>query len=411
MAAPVLRDSNQTVWTTTTTPKTLVVNIQAGDLIVVGCANAGGEGTFGTPTNNGAALTWTSRQNAGTAATTARCQLWTAVGDSTRSLTITVSAAGTAVSWGGFARSWGSTGGYGGSNIVNGDSTANWTVAYTTTAANSALDVIWADWNAVSGARTYLTTGVGTFTEASATVSGAYSTSNGYHADAGTAAAKTIGTSAPAGQLVTIAVLEILGGTGTTVSADTATATAAGINATGKATHTATTGAATADGINATGKATHTATTGAATADGISATGKVTHTATTGAATAAGIDATFSSGGVVATTGAATADGVSATGKAIHTATTGSATADGISATGKAIHTATTGAATAAGISGTFTGDSAVTVPHICPPFSTTGLDYDTDTTGLAFVTSTTGNGLVTSTTGLTYVTDTEDWC
>lgn len=223
---------------------------------------------------------------------------------------------------------------------------------------------------------------------------------------------------------------------GTTVTADTAAATAAGTDATGKATHTADTAAATAAGTNATGKATHTATTGAAVAAGTDATGKVTHTATTGAATAdgisgvggiaqaattgaavaAGIDATFAFT-VTATTGVATADGITAAGGIAQTATTGAAVAAGVNGTFKFIVTATTGAAIAAGIDATFFdsshGDGA---PHHCPPYVVAGDTrrtsvapdrvYSTDVAGNVRTTKVIGNIRVTDVIGDTRATD-----
>lgn len=211
MAAPTLAASAQSVWNTNGATKTVSVTVQTGDQIVVGCGTEDTGTTFNTPTNDGTALTWTLKQEAA-GASNARAAQWTAVADSNRTIIITGNRAGVNNDWGMYANAWRGSNGIGASNKVEGDTSANFSVGITTTQDNSALDVLIVDWGAVGGARTYLTTGVGAFTEQNNIDDGAqYATQHGYHADVGTAGAKTVGDSAPAGQDVSIVVVEVLG--------------------------------------------------------------------------------------------------------------------------------------------------------------------------------------------------------
>lgn len=214
MAAPTLSDSDQSAWSNSTTPKTVTVDIQSGDVIVVAGSAEDNGATFSTPTNDGAALSWTQEQQIDTASD-CRIAIFTAIGDSTRTLVITCATTGGKI-YGVAANVWRGSDGVGNSAATpSGDTTADFSVGITTTEDNSALDVVTGDWAAISGARTYLTSGVGAFTEqTNFTQGGAYTVTHGYHADAGTAGAKTVGCSAPSGQDLMLAVVEILGGTG-----------------------------------------------------------------------------------------------------------------------------------------------------------------------------------------------------
>ena len=198
-----------------TTPKTAPLTVQAGDVLVVRCVgeDVGLVPAFGTPTNDGAALTWTAAQEAAVAS---NCwvKAWTAEVDTDRSpITISMSRVGGGGTWWGAARAWRDSGGVGGSAKVEGDTSANFSVDITTLEDDSAIDVVHGDWAAVAGARTYLTATAGAFTENTnlAGGGGGYQIISGYHANAGVAGLKTIGASAPSGQDVSIVVVENLG--------------------------------------------------------------------------------------------------------------------------------------------------------------------------------------------------------
>lgn len=219
MAAPTARDYAQSsAFNTFTVTKTATLTLgQAGDILTFTCVAEDQSTTFSAPTNDGTALTWTQQQDAGTASNT-RVTVWTATLNTTRTIIITGNRTGTDNRWGCFATAWGGSAGVGNSNKVEGDTSANFSVGVTAS-ANSALVVSWGDWAAISGARTYLTTGVGTYTEKlNGNVASQYSYGGGYHADVGSAGAKTVGSSAPASQDVSIIVVEILGSAGGNVT-------------------------------------------------------------------------------------------------------------------------------------------------------------------------------------------------
>jgi hypothetical protein len=194
--APTFVTSANSVWNTTTTPKTASVTVQTGDILVAGVADENIT-TLNTPTNDGAALTWTLAQAAAGASNCA-VSAWTTTADSNR--TIVVSAThGATEDFGLAVLVFRGSDGVGNSGKVEGDTTANFTASVTTAQANSAIAVFAADFAPALGARTWLTN-AGAFTElvgVAGDVSGHYAVRVGYHADAGAAAAYAVGNSAP----------------------------------------------------------------------------------------------------------------------------------------------------------------------------------------------------------------------
>lgn len=162
----------------------------------------------------GGGLTWTNRAQIDSFSGWGGCYIWTAPVASTASVTITVTATAASGAWGyNILRYTGVTGfGTGVTNHVN---TGAPSTAITTASANSVIVWVSNDLNTVGGAHTYLTAGVGAFTEQSfdnvASTSGIY---GGFHADAGAAGAKTVGISAPTGQWWAHAALELKGSAG-----------------------------------------------------------------------------------------------------------------------------------------------------------------------------------------------------
>lgn len=206
---PIFRQHVQTAFNGQPATQAITFTLaQAGDVLSVACVTEDSGLSFTAPTNDGAALAWALKQDADGASNT-RVDVWTATLDTTRTIIVTGHGA-TTKEWGVIGRAWGGSDGVGATNKVEGDTTANFSVNLTTTQANSAIDVYWADWAATAGARTYLT-GAGAYTEKTNFNDGQYSTGSGYHADAGAINTYTIGNSAPAGQDVTFVVVEILG--------------------------------------------------------------------------------------------------------------------------------------------------------------------------------------------------------
>lgn len=214
--APTFISHVESVWNTITATKTVSLVVQTGDVMVVGCVFEGSGDTFNVPTNDGAALTWTQAQIDNTTVNITRLGAWTATADSNRTIIVTGHPAnGTTTRWGMYGRVWRGSVGVGNSNIAVNDTTANFSVGVTTTQDNSALDLVSGDWAEIVGARTALTSGVGTFTEeTSVDVAGVYFVETGFWADVGVTGAKTVGFSAPAGQTWSGIAVEIKGTAG-----------------------------------------------------------------------------------------------------------------------------------------------------------------------------------------------------
>jgi hypothetical protein len=200
-------------WTTITTPKTVSVTVAAGDIITVLSASSDND-TLNTPTNDGAALTWTPTAVFTSAGNSCYTRGYTATADSGRTIVIsqTRNAVTTDDRWGFFADVWRASDGVGASNGVNIDTTANYSCTVTTTQANSALVGISPDWGAVNGARTYTAiNGIAFVIETGAFTSGQYYVSGGYDPDVGAIGTKTPEISAPAAETVTMCFIEVKG--------------------------------------------------------------------------------------------------------------------------------------------------------------------------------------------------------
>lgn len=223
MAAPTLVSyTSVTSWITTGTPKTISsVAVQAGDRIVILAAVEDNSFTLGTPSDGGV-NTYTSAQNA-SAASHARAAIWTATAATTTSLNFSETCSSGSAKWGYAVLIYRSSAGFGNSaNTTAGDPTS---VAVTTTAANSALACCMADWNAVDGtSTTYLQVNSASPTQRQYQRDAAAYTAYVFtYADAGTAAAKTIGTSAPTGTRPTAVVIEVKAAAGGASVTGTAT--------------------------------------------------------------------------------------------------------------------------------------------------------------------------------------------
>lgn len=210
MAAPTFVAEHETTWNSETpNPRvTAAFNALAGDLLV--CIGMSEDQAYplATPTNTQGALTWTLRQSVVVSAYST-CYVWTAPVDANKT-GMTVSVSRTSNGYHGInVLHFRDTAGVGASAKANASGAPS--VGLTTGAADSAVVVAVADWNAVSGAsRTWRTVGTAA-TEQSYEANGHYTLYAAYHANAGAAGAKTAGLSAPTGQKYAIIAVEILG--------------------------------------------------------------------------------------------------------------------------------------------------------------------------------------------------------
>lgn len=169
---------------------------------------------------SGGSLTWTQRAFALHTGTGCPIQASTAPVTTGASMTVTGTMNATGPpDWGFDVLEWSSYTAVGNA-VANAAVTTNTpSIAITTTAANSAIMLLLADWGANAWtARTWLQpSGSSAFVETATaqTVSGQYSTVGGYYPDMGAAGAKTIGLSAPTTGTWSMAAVEITG-TGTT---------------------------------------------------------------------------------------------------------------------------------------------------------------------------------------------------
>jgi hypothetical protein len=199
--------------TTTTTPKTVTVAVQIGDVIVVLAGAEAADCDLGTPSDT--VNTYTAAQTVDSAnALDALARIWTATAATATTLTVSISRTGTAREWGFGVEVWRNAAlGTSASNGPNGGTAGTPSQAITTTKPNSALSGVIADWNAADGtSRTWLSINGTAITEDTyARDSAAYATYAGRHPDAGAIGSKTWGLSAPGSQKYSIAVVEVYG--------------------------------------------------------------------------------------------------------------------------------------------------------------------------------------------------------
>jgi len=217
-AAPTFVGSAQvSSWTTTTQDKTATLAVQSGDRLV---AYGATETQSASLSIAGGGLTWTQKEMVNVS-NYARTYLWTSTATSTGNLTITCTRSATAKEYGCGLLAYRDSDGFGASDKANNTGTPGLTL--TTQHADSAVAVLSADWNAVSGtSRTWRTTDAGTAVERTyAHDSCCYTAYAATHANAGPAGNNHVGLSAPAGQKYSIVAIEIEGSTADTTPPDT----------------------------------------------------------------------------------------------------------------------------------------------------------------------------------------------
>jgi hypothetical protein len=146
MAVPPTRVSHvASSWTSESSPKTLSVTVQNGDLLIVAAGAEGSGNNFGI---SGGSLTWTRRQSS-YQSFRADMALWSAQATETTTFSIAVSNDDNQ-SWGCAATVWRNHGGLGNTGVGTGDGDAD--ALFTTASSDSAVVVYIADYNAIDGA-------------------------------------------------------------------------------------------------------------------------------------------------------------------------------------------------------------------------------------------------------------------
>lgn len=209
-------------YTTTTSPKTVSVTTQAGDLLVVYGGSPDSVTTLSTPSGNSVSFT---QQQAFATSSNCAAQLWTGTDSAGgTNWTLSCSSVGATLMWGftclvfrnstGFGSTAGTT------NLTGGPSLD------ISTQANSAIVVFTDDWNAIDGAsRTWrtvngITPSTGNGLELNYDRDSVnYTIYGGYYNDAGSAGTKTVGISVPTGQKYTIVAMEVLAGNAVAINA------------------------------------------------------------------------------------------------------------------------------------------------------------------------------------------------
>jgi hypothetical protein len=217
MAAPTFVAAYNSAYNTTTSPKTVSVTTQPGDVLVVYGGTENGTASLDTPTGNG--LTYTLEQSIVLDINWGDAHLWTAT-DNTGGTNWTLSVSRTGATdkqWGFSCLVFRDSSGVGASSKTNVNGTAP-SLGLTTTQADSAIVVFNNDWNALdASSRTWRT--VNSITPSSGNglettyvySSGFYTVFGAYYNDVGTAGSKTLGLSAPGGQKYSILAVEVKG--------------------------------------------------------------------------------------------------------------------------------------------------------------------------------------------------------
>jgi hypothetical protein len=217
-------------YTSSTSPKTTAAfDVQSGDLIVVAAsaANAAAPLSGATPSASGGSVTWTLRasQTAGTA-NQSWASVWTgAVGATATGITVSLAqpTGDSSIFYGLSATVWRDHGGVGTTFSGNNGTSAGTPsqAGAANCAANSAVQCVINDWNAIDGTnptpgRTWLTiNGAAESESLYARDSAQHTAYGGYRTDTGSAGAVTQGLSAPTGQRWVLVGVEILGTAGT----------------------------------------------------------------------------------------------------------------------------------------------------------------------------------------------------
>lgn len=211
MAAPTFVAEYPTAFDTTTSPKAVMsgVSINTGDVLI---GVVVGENAASAPlalTENGAA-SWVLAQDDST--TDYSCRIMSSyTASSNESITVTATSSGLRLFGCNVVR-FSATDGVGAS-AENQSASGSPTLSITTTQDNSAVVVVCTDWNAGSGTQTFTNDFGGSATALTDFLGNSdnYGVAIAYFPDAGAAGSKTIGMSAPTGQVWSISAIEVKG--------------------------------------------------------------------------------------------------------------------------------------------------------------------------------------------------------
>ena len=219
MTQPSFVAEYETVWDSTTSPKTVMnaVAITAGDVLVA-CIMAEGNDGLGASlgiTENGSS-SWVEKQRI---AVNAYCELviYTYTAVSNENLTVTITCSSGIVAFGCNILHFNASGGVGtGSNKENGTDGGAGTepsLSITTEAADSAVVIACGDWTADDGGDRAWRNNVGSAVveKTFAFVDTRYTAYAGYHATCGAANTYAVGLSAPVSMKYSIAAVEVKG--------------------------------------------------------------------------------------------------------------------------------------------------------------------------------------------------------
>lgn len=231
MPAPTFVAAYNSAYNSSTTPKTVSVTTQAGDIVVVYGGVENSNETLGAPSGN--SISFTLKDSVVLDVNWASAYVYTGV-DTTGGTNWTLSMSKTSGGnfWGFTCLVFRGSEGVGASNKANINGSAP-SLSVTTTQDNSAVVVFNNDWNALDGSsRVWSTVNGITPTSGNGLEttygfnSGLYTVYGAYYNDVGTAGGKTVGLSAPGGQKYSIVAVEIKGVAGpalASVTTDTVT--------------------------------------------------------------------------------------------------------------------------------------------------------------------------------------------
>ena len=205
---PTFIQEAETVWNTTTSPKTTAsFNVLAADVLVA-YAIRENDSAGQDVTISGGSLDWfvVGAIDTNTSGFT-EVRVWAAYVDADKAMTVTFTGPGSS-QFGGNVFTFRNSAGIGASATANASGAPS--VNITTTAASSAVVVVNGDWNAVDGAtrswRLNATEKTYSFS------SGAYTAYGGYHGNIGAAGTYAVGLSLPVGQEFSTIAVEVKGG-------------------------------------------------------------------------------------------------------------------------------------------------------------------------------------------------------
>lgn len=207
MPAPTLVATASTAYSGTTSPKTSSsLSVQAGDLLVVTAGGSDGT-TLNTPTNSGAALTWTLQASVALGTSWGTAYVWTATVDTNRSLTVSVSrnTGGGTTNFGFTAYAYRNHAGVG--NVAFGNVSSTAAALSLTTSANSAVALAATDFNPATGTATWRSVNGAPTVDVDTTANNRFYAAN--YPGTGTAGTNTYGLSAPTGMKWSAVAVEI----------------------------------------------------------------------------------------------------------------------------------------------------------------------------------------------------------